>query len=142
MLERLKDVYKRQGKVLAMISKPDYDPNSLVDNYQDIISDENSKVLLNQSTQGLFVPGSIFKMVTSLAYLRSGGDPDNYSYYCDGSISLQSDSGDSYIKCYDGEEHGQVDLSLIHILVNDARKKLDFHSILGKNKKDAESKQK
>lgn len=27
-------------------------------------------------------------------------------------------------------------------MVNDARKKLDFHSILGKNKKDAESKQK
>jgi peptidoglycan glycosyltransferase len=93
-----------------MVSKPDYDPNSLVDNYQDIISDENSKVLLNQSTQGLFVPGSIFKIVTSLAYLRSGGDPDNYSYYCDGSISLNSDDGDSYIKCYGGEEHGQVDL--------------------------------
>ena len=98
------------GKVLAMVSKPDYDPNSLVDNYQDIISDENSKVLLNQSTQGLFVPGSIFKIVTSLAYLRSGGDPDNYSYYCDGSISVNSDDGDSYIKCYGGEEHGQVDL--------------------------------
>mgnify|MGYP001063936902 FL=1 len=98
------------GKVLAMVSKPDYDPNSLVDNYQDIISDENSKVLLNQSTQGLFAPGSIFKIVTSLAYLRSGGDPDNYSYYCDGSISLNSDDGDSYIKCYGGEEHGQVDL--------------------------------
>lgn len=98
------------GKVLAMVSKPDYDPNSLVDNYQDIISDENSKVLLNQSTQGLFVPGSIFKIVTSLAYLRSGGDPDNYSYYCDGSISLNSDDGDSYIKCYGGEEHGQVNL--------------------------------
>jgi len=98
------------GKVLAMVSKPDYDPNSLVDNYQDIISDENSKVLLNQSTQGLFVPGSIFKIVTSLAYLRSGGDPDNYSYYCDGSISLDSDDGESYIKCYGGEEHGQVNL--------------------------------
>ena len=98
------------GKVLAMVSKPDYDPNSLVDNYQDIISDENSKVLLNQSTQGLFVPGSIFKIVTSLAYLRSGGDPDGYSYYCDGSISLDSDDGDSYIKCYGGEEHGQVNL--------------------------------
>ena len=27
-------------------------------------------------------------------------------------------------------------------MVNDARNKLDFHSILGKNKKDAESKQK
>ncbi len=99
------------GKVLAMVSKPDYDPNSLVDNYEDIIQDENSKVLLNQSTQGLFVPGSIFKIVTTLAYLRSGGDPDSYSYDCDGYISLNSDNGESYIRCYDGEVHGELDLT-------------------------------
>lgn len=99
------------GKVLAMVSKPDYDPNSLADNYESIINDENSKVLLNQSTQGLFVPGSIFKIVTALAYMRSGGDPDSYSYYCDGSISLDSDNGESYIKCYDGEVHGELDFT-------------------------------
>lgn len=98
------------GKVLAMVSKPDYDPNSLANNYKDIIQDEDSKVLLNQSTQGLFVPGSIFKIVTTLAYLRSGGDPDNYSYYCNGAISLDSDNGESYIRCYDGEVHGELDL--------------------------------
>ena len=53
--------------------------------------------------------GFLTAFVLNLSSLNMG-DPDNYSYYCDGSISLQSDSGDSYIKCYDGEEHGQVDL--------------------------------
>lgn len=98
------------GKVLAMVSKPDYDPNTLEEDYEGIISDENSKVLLNQSTQGLFVPGSIFKIVTTLAYLRSGGDVAGYSYDCYGSISLASDNGDSYLKCYGGEVHGELDL--------------------------------
>ncbi len=99
------------GKVLAMVSKPDYDPNTLADNYEEIINDTESKVLLNQSTQGKFTPGSIFKIVTLTAYLRSGGKADNYEYDCDGAISLLTDEGDtSSIRCYDGEVHGTVDL--------------------------------
>ena len=47
--------------------------------------------------------GFHIQMVTSL-HIRSGGDPI-ITYYCDGLISPQSDSGDSYIKCCDGEEH-------------------------------------
>ena len=94
-----------------MVSKPDYDPNTLPDEYQDILEDEDSKVLLNQSTQGLFTPGSIFKIVTALAYIRSGGNADDYSYACDGSISLLADDGDTAsIRCYDGEVHGEVGL--------------------------------
>lgn len=98
------------GKVLALLSKPDYDPNYLVENYNDIISDESSKVLLNQATQGQFTPGSIFKIVTTLAYLRSGVSGNDYSYTCDGYVSLQSDDDVSSIRCYDGEVHGTVDL--------------------------------
>ena len=49
--------------------------------------------------------------MTTLAYIRSGGRPEDYSYSCDGSISLLSDEGDtSSIRCYDGEVHGEVDL--------------------------------
>ncbi len=99
------------GETLAMVSKPDYDPNHLADIYNDLLADKDSKVLLNQATQGLFTPGSIFKIATTLAYLRSGADPDSYSYDCDGAISLQSDSGDSYIRCYGGEVHGEEDLT-------------------------------
>ena len=98
------------GKVLAMVSTPDYDPNTLEENYQSILEDETSSVLLNQATQGLFTPGSIFKIVTTLAYIRCGYDMDSYEYYCDGSIDLMSDDGDSYLKCYDGESHGYVNL--------------------------------
>ena len=58
------------GKILAMVSKPDYDPNTLAENYNDIISDENNKCLLNQATLGLFTPGSIFKIFTTLEYMR------------------------------------------------------------------------
>jgi len=102
----------KTGKVLAMVSKPDYDPNTLAKKYKSILKDSSSKVLLNQATQGLFVPGSIFKIVTTLAYLRSGHDPDKYSYNCDGSISLATDSGTKHsISCYDGEVHGKVDLT-------------------------------
>ena len=99
------------GKILAMVSKPDYDPNTLSDYYQSLLTDNTSKVLLNQATQGVFVPGSIFKVVTTLAYLRSGYDPDSYSWDCDGSITLTTDEGDKgSISCYDGTSHGALDL--------------------------------
>ena len=44
------------GKVLAMVSKPSFDPNSVAANWDALNSDENS-VLLNRATQGLYAPG-------------------------------------------------------------------------------------
>ena len=38
--------------------------------YQSILSDTESKVLLNQATQGLLIPGSIFKIITATEYMR------------------------------------------------------------------------
>ena len=81
------------GKVLAMVSKPDYDPNTLEEDYESIISDTNSKVLLNQATYGQFAPGSIFKIITALAYMREYPDYENYAYQCGGAISLSSGGG-------------------------------------------------
>ena len=98
------------GRILAMVSKPDYDPNELPDIYQDVLEDEDSKILLNQATQGLFTPGSIFKIVTTLAYLRSGNDPDSFYYECDGSIALDTENDTSELNCYGGEVHGSLDL--------------------------------
>jgi peptidoglycan glycosyltransferase len=92
------------GKILAMVSKPDYDPNTLVNDYESIISDDTNESLLNKTTFGLFVPGSIFKTLTALAYIRSGADYNSYSYYCEGQINL---GGDEYITCFDQTSHGQ-----------------------------------
>ncbi len=99
------------GKILAMVSKPDYDPNTLADSYDRILNDSGSKVLLNQATQGLFVPGSIFKIVTTLAYLRSGADPYSYVYSCSGSISLDDGNSLTKLACYSGTVHGSLNLT-------------------------------
>lgn len=98
------------GKVLAMVSKPDYDPNTLAENYDAIISDKESKVLLNQATFGQFTPGSIFKVVTALEYMREYPNFGNYSYTCNGSINLASGNGEATLTCYNRTVHGTQDL--------------------------------
>ena len=54
----------KTGEVLAMVSKPDFDPNEIADIWDDLVADESSSVLLNRATQGLYPPGSTFKMIT------------------------------------------------------------------------------
>ena len=58
------------GKILAMVSKPDFDPNTVAYDWDDIVNDEDSSVLLNRATQGLYPPGSTFKIITALEYMR------------------------------------------------------------------------
>lgn len=99
------------GKILAMVSLPDYDPNTLPDHYEDILADQESKVLLNQALQGQFVPGSIFKVITTLSYLRSGHNPDDFYYECEGYTTLLDDDGEySTLSCSEYEVHGGIGL--------------------------------
>ncbi|MGN0255584.1 MAG: peptidoglycan D,D-transpeptidase FtsI family protein [Chordicoccus sp.] len=98
----------KTGKILAMVSKPDFDPNTLASTWNELVADSGSSQLLNRATQGLYAPGSTFKIVTSLAYLRKHGTLDGFSWDCTGSV----DVGDGTIHCYDGEAHGQEDYTL------------------------------
>ena len=93
------------GKVLAMVSKPDYNPNEIETNWKNI-SGGSSSVLLNRATQGLYPPGSTFKMLTLLQYMREGNDLENWTYECDGSYEEDGVT----INCYHGKSHGTVDL--------------------------------
>ena len=96
------------GKILAMVSKPDFNPNAIGAEWENMVADESSSALLNRASQGLYPPGSIFKIVTALAYMRenpkSFGD---FSWDCGGFLT---ESGVT-INCYQGESHGQEDLS-------------------------------
>ena len=95
------------GKVLAMVSKPDFDPNTIAADWDSIISeDNNNSVLLNRATQGLYPPGSTFKIITTLEYIRENPDYENYSYSCNGSIT----ENDFTIHCYNNAVHGTQDL--------------------------------
>lgn len=94
------------GKVLAMVSKPDYDPNTILEDWESIISDESSSVLLNRAVQGLYPPGSTFKIVTLLEYIRENGDYKNYTFDCEGHFEEDGTT----INCYHGRVHGEQDL--------------------------------
>lgn len=97
----------KTGEILAMVSKPDFNPNEIEDIWNDLINDKDSSVLLNRATQGLYPPGSCFKIVTLLEYVRE--NPDNYQDYrfvCSGELSTP----EGRITCYNHETHGTVNL--------------------------------
>lgn len=96
------------GKILAMVSKPDFDPNSILDIWDELLEDKESSVLVNRATQGLYPPGSTFKMITALQYIKEHPTEYNeYSFSCDAKYT----SGDSTINCFHGIKHGKVDFT-------------------------------
>lgn len=65
------------GRILALASTPTFDPNRIIDPvagqaYLDSLRAGSGAPLLDRAVQGTYVPGSIFKIVTSIAGLGSG----------------------------------------------------------------------
>lgn len=97
------------GKILAMVSKPSYDPNKVDEIWDELVMDEEiESPLINRATQGLYPPGSTFKVLTSLEYIRENPSFQKYDYDCDGSVEYN----DMTIHCYNNKAHGEVDLPL------------------------------
>lgn len=59
------------GRVLAMISQPGFDPNTLEDNWKALTRDEATSPLLNRVTAGLYQPGGALQTVILAAQLAS-----------------------------------------------------------------------
>ncbi len=92
------------GKILAMVSNPTFDSNAVSENWEDLNSDEENSPLLNRATQGLYPPGSVFKIVTAAAALQTDSSLYDFEIDCEG----EEQYGHSIIHCYDGRAHGNV----------------------------------
>jgi penicillin-binding protein 2 len=79
------------GDILALVSLPSYDPNLFIPRisrpHWDMLMDEDLKPTRNRATQENYAPGSIFKIVTGLACLEAGLDP-NAKIYNSGRIFI------------------------------------------------------
>ncbi len=99
----------KTGNILAMVSKPDFDPNEIEKIWTDLTSSNENTELLNRATQGLYPPGSTFKIITALEYYRENADSYlDYRYNCNGKFTY----GDNTINCFHGESHGSLDFAM------------------------------
>ncbi len=67
----------RDGSIVAMASFPTFDPRDFVNGisrrlFNDLTAEENYSPILNRAIQGLYAPGSTFKVVTAYAALTQG----------------------------------------------------------------------
>ncbi len=93
------------GKIIVMLSKPAFNPNDVDDIWYVLNSDEEDSPLLNRVTQGQYSPGSTFKIVTALEYMRENTDYNNYSFECTGAFVHPSFT----MNCYKRSGHGLLD---------------------------------
>jgi penicillin-binding protein 2 len=97
------------GDIKCMLSMPAFDPNIFSSRipatlWNEMQADE-TKPLLNKVTQGLYVPGSTFKMVTALAALAEGVPPSD-QVGCGGRYRV----GRNVWHCHRRGGHGSVDM--------------------------------
>lgn len=101
-------IQPKTGRIVAMVSKPDFDPNTIAADWDSITAeDSSSSVLLNRVTQGLYPPGSTFKIFAVLEYMREHKDYQNYAYECSGSLTQEG----NIIHCFGNRVHGHEDLN-------------------------------
>lgn len=96
------------GKILALVSKPGFDPNLLsthnsaeaAKNYKKLITDKDAP-LINRTVDGLYAPGSVFKLVVAAAAFESGDYtpestlPNPRRYTLPGTETTITNSGES-----------------------------------------------
>jgi penicillin-binding protein 2 len=99
------------GEVLALASSPTYDPNRFITRFTpkewtDLISDPTSP-LENRAIRGLYAPGSIFKLVMSMAGLTFGYVNPANTVYCSGSTQIYG----AVRHCWYEPGHGAMNLA-------------------------------
>ncbi len=107
----------RDGGVLGLVSRPNYDPNEFsvglsTERWREL-SEGGANPLINRAIQGVYPPGSTFKVVTMLAALHNDvARPDTRLAPCSGRYAF----GGRVFGCWKHDGHGSLDF--IGALIN------------------------
>ena len=100
----------RNGEVLAMVSRPTFDPNKFTGRISRAdwseIANDPYKPLLNRVTQAQLAPGSTFKPIMGIAGLESGVIDQDTDFHCAGGASFYG----HYFACHLKGGHGEISL--------------------------------
>ncbi len=94
------------GEVLALYTKPYFNSNTFLKDYRKLLHNPD-KPLLNRTIQGIYPPGSIFKLISALIALRTGCVSENTVFSpCNGSFKY----GNRTWSCWLKSGHGALNL--------------------------------
>lgn len=98
------------GDIIAIASSPSFDPNLFVRgighrDYSALMNNDH-RPLANKTVQGVYPPGSTFKMVTALAAMKEGVINSNTTVRCPGYLEF----GGRRFHCWKRAGHGSVNL--------------------------------
>ena len=101
----------KNGEILCMASTPTYDPNKIIQKpnktYWDSVLANSLSPLTNRSIQGLYSPGSTFKMIVAIAALKHGIINTSSTHTCEGKIKF----GDRLYHCWKTKGHGEMNVN-------------------------------
>ena len=93
----------RTGEILAMVSLPGYDPYELAPGGTGLVEDT---AYLNRCLQGLYTPGSVFKIVTLASAIENDANVVGQAFSCSGEWEYEG----GHIVCAGGTAHGTQNL--------------------------------
>lgn len=110
------------GEILAMVSKPSFDPNlftmgttsasdSAYLTVDAILSDTSNQPMMNRGITGVYPPGSTFKLITAAAGLETGTIDKNYIVEDTGVIRIGEFSFGNWFWIEQGRKDGKVDVA-------------------------------
>ena len=93
------------GAVIAMVSKPDFDPNEdeLLKNWNNLVDDENDPFVA-RATSGLYAPGSTFKLLTALSAVENSCN--DMTFEDNGKVTI----GGKVFENQGGKKYGDTDI--------------------------------
>jgi penicillin-binding protein 2 len=98
------------GEILALVNRPSFSPNIFANGISSSdwkrLSSDADYPLTNRSVQGLYSPGSIFKVVTAIAALEEGVTDRKRKIYCSGTFEL----ADRVFTCWKETGHGSLNI--------------------------------
>ncbi len=100
----------RNGEVLTLVSKPNYDLDAFAeavqqDVWRSLMAD-SLKPLFDRAGQGTYPPGSTYKMVAAIAALNEDIVAPSWKVYCSGSYRI----GRRIVRCWNLQGHGEVEI--------------------------------
>lgn len=101
------------GEILAMVNKPDFNPNTPYEDFENFEGEDDfdklQNMFRNSAISDAFEPGSTFKNITMAAALEEGVASESDTFYCDGGVKF----GSTTIKCWNTSGHGTQTLPQI-----------------------------